>query len=209
MRTPKPGVVDIHGKQYQTVQLRIHQFRLAHPISEGWSLLTELVECSEKQVICRATIVDPQGKTVASGLAHEIWTASKINKTSCVENCETSAWGRCLANAGLGGEEFPVVSADEMQVAMEQQAKKPKSTIRDHVYGCKEEDQLYEMLCKWEEKKPVGPDTINHWVVVISSVEEKLASRHWAPTPELSRFCELVRKNADAIADEEAQNEAT
>ena len=197
------GVVRIGQKDYQTVQLRIHQFRMAHPISEGWSLLTELVECSEAQVICRAIIVDPAGKTVASGLAHEIWSASKINKTSCVENCETSAWGRCLANAGLGGEEFPVASADEMQVALAKQAAKPKSTIKDKVFGCPNPGALYEMLCTWDEARPVGPDTISHWVDVVDRVDELMQLKTWESV-EISRFCDLVHKAAGEVKDVKA-----
>ena len=50
-------------------------------------------------------------------MAEEIKGSTFINKTSYVENCETSAWGRALANFGIGLE-TAVASADEIQNAI-------------------------------------------------------------------------------------------
>ena len=47
-------------------------------------------------------------------------SGSFINKTSYVENCETSAWGRALANFGIGLG-TSVASADEVANAIENQ----------------------------------------------------------------------------------------
>jgi len=43
-----------------------------------------------------------KGKILAQGIAQEEKASSYINKSSYVENCETSAWGRALGNFGIG-----------------------------------------------------------------------------------------------------------
>jgi N-acetylglucosamine kinase-like BadF-type ATPase len=52
----------------------------------------------------------------ATGLAHEVRDSTNINKTSHVENCETSAIGRALAALGLAGTEY--ASGDEVSNAI-------------------------------------------------------------------------------------------
>jgi hypothetical protein len=69
----------------------------------------------------KAEIIDKDGRTIATGYAEEHRTASQINRTSALENCETSAIGRALANFGLGGGEY--ASADEVANAINQQEK--------------------------------------------------------------------------------------
>lgn len=112
------GVVVIGGKAYKTVAKRIEKFREQHTLVDGWSISTELLDISSDQVVVRATIMNPGGVVVATGHAQETWQ-SQINRTSAVENCETSAIGRALAAAGFGGSEF--ASADELARAVEQQ----------------------------------------------------------------------------------------
>lgn len=103
------GTVLIHGKAYQTVAYRVSQFREKHP---GFSLLTESLQRDEACVVMKATILDETGRVIATGHAEEYRSSSQINKTSALENAETSAIGRCLAAFGLGGTEF--ASADEV-----------------------------------------------------------------------------------------------
>lgn len=50
----------------------------------------------------RALAKNAEGRIMGVGFAQEDRTSSMINKTSYVENCETSAWGRCMANLGIG-----------------------------------------------------------------------------------------------------------
>ena len=113
------GIVDIHGKKYKTVVLRVNEFRESCPIQSGWGIVTGLVFHDETKVVVRASIIDPEGRVVGSGLAEEFRAASKINKTSAMENAETSAIGRSLSAIGLGGEEY--ASADEVLRAINQQ----------------------------------------------------------------------------------------
>jgi hypothetical protein len=109
------GTVKIHGKEYKTVALRIQEFREKHP---DFTIQTELVEANDTLVVMKATIsMGPQ--VIATGYAEEVRTASKINRTSALENAETSAVGRALAFFGLGGSE--IASADEVANAINQQ----------------------------------------------------------------------------------------
>jgi hypothetical protein len=65
------------------------------------------------------SIIDDQGKVVGTGLAEEYRDESMINKTSAVENCETSAIGRALMAAGFGSGEY--CSAEELLAALSRQ----------------------------------------------------------------------------------------
>ena len=109
------GTVKIHGKEYKTVALRIQEFREKHP---DFTIQTELVEANDTLVVMKATI-SAGGMVIATGYAEEVRTASKINRTSALENAETSAVGRALAFFGLGGSE--IASADEVANAISQQ----------------------------------------------------------------------------------------
>ena len=111
------GVVNIHGKEYKTVAKRVDEFRKEH--KTDLAIITSLVDRDEDTVVMKAEIIDKEGRTIATGYAEEHRAASQINKTSALENCETSAIGRALANFGLGGGEY--ASADEVANAIQQQ----------------------------------------------------------------------------------------
>lgn len=119
MATKDTGVVNIHGKEYKTVAKRVDEFRSAH--KTDLSIITSLVDRDENTVVMKAEILDKDGRVIATGYAEEHRTASQINRTSALENCETSAIGRALANFGLGGGEY--ASADEVANAINQQEK--------------------------------------------------------------------------------------
>ena len=112
----KPGVVNIRGREYETVALRVSKFREKHP---AWALETEILQRDAEVVVMRAAIKDETGRVLATGHAEEYRAASQINETSATENCETSAIGRALAALGLGGTEF--ATADEVANAISQQ----------------------------------------------------------------------------------------
>lgn len=119
MATKDTGVVNIHGKEYKTVAKRVDEFRQDN--GKDLSIITSLVDRDENAVVMKAEILDKDGRVIATGYAEEYRTASQINKTSALENCETSAIGRALANFGLGGGEY--ASADEVANAINQQEK--------------------------------------------------------------------------------------
>lgn len=132
------GIVNIRGKEYQTVALRVQKFREEHP---EWELSTEIIEANDKFVIMQARIYNYDGKCIATGHAEEFRAASQINSTSALENAETSAIGRALAAAGWGGTEF--ASANEVQNAIHQQNKKVDPTnFVDQIRGAKNVEEL-------------------------------------------------------------------
>lgn len=117
MNAPSTGIINIRGKEYQTVALRVQLFRETNPLL---TLATEVVHRDAECVVMKATIADETGRTLATGHAEENRAASQINRTSALENAETSAIGRALAAFGFGGTEF--ATANEVQNAIHQQA---------------------------------------------------------------------------------------
>ena len=111
------GVVNIHGKEYKTVAKRVDEFRKEN--GTKLAIVTSIVDLNENTVVMKAEILDENRNAIATGFAEEHRTASQINRTSALENCETSAIGRALANFGLGGGEY--ASADEVANAIQQQ----------------------------------------------------------------------------------------
>jgi len=70
--------------------------------NKDYCLRTKVLEKTADSVLIKATIYDKDNRAIATGVAEELKDATRINKTSYVENCETSAWGRALANFGIG-----------------------------------------------------------------------------------------------------------
>jgi hypothetical protein len=110
------NAIKIQGRDYIPVNERIIEFRKLFP---EWSMITEILPSSDGTIRFKASIVDDKGIVRATGHAEEKEGSSFINKTSYVENCETSAWGRCLANWGIGVENA-CASADEIANAIVQ-----------------------------------------------------------------------------------------
>lgn len=113
---------NIKGKPYVMVNERLKEFR-SNPAFSNWSLESEVVKLDENGCVIKAIIKDDDGVIKATGLAQEDKASSMINKTSYVENCETSAWGRALGNLGIGIDES-VASADEVTMAIKKQETK-------------------------------------------------------------------------------------
>jgi hypothetical protein len=79
---------------YETVEQRIDKFYQKHPDGR---ILTEIHSFDEKTAVVKALVYT--GDTlVATGFAYEVSGTSPVNKTSYLENCESSAIGRALAN---------------------------------------------------------------------------------------------------------------
>jgi len=117
--------INIKGKQYVEVNERLRYFRVNF---KDWSLESEVVEKTNTSITIKAIIKDQEGRTRATGLAEEVKGSTFINKTSYVENCETSAWGRALGNLGIGIE-TSVASYEEVANAIKQQDQKTKKTL--------------------------------------------------------------------------------
>ena len=108
--------IDIKGKDYNTVNQRILAFRELFP--EG-SIQTEIISHENGVVLMKATVFDGVGRILAIGHASEEKELSFINKTSYIENCETSAVGRALGFIGIGATEA-IASVEEMKKAEEE-----------------------------------------------------------------------------------------
>ncbi len=116
MKTNGNGTVEIHGKVYETVALRVKKLRENPPLPPPYTIKTTIERLDEDMCVMRAEILAIDGRLIANGHAQEFRQSSQINKTSYVENCETSAIGRALASFGLGGTEF--ATADEVAHAI-------------------------------------------------------------------------------------------
>ena len=123
MSNYKFKTTNIRGKQYVEVNERIKFFRQEEQY-KNWGINTEFPMLTDAECLCRASITDPNGIVVAVGHAHESKTASNINKTSYVENCETSAVGRALAMLGIGID-TSIASANEVSDAIAKQDAAP------------------------------------------------------------------------------------
>lgn len=106
--------IDIRGKKYVEVKERVKYFRQA-PEYKGWALITEILKQDDKQITMRSIVQDNENRVISTGHAQEKYSekANEVNFSSALENCETSANGRALANLGIGID-AAIASADEM-----------------------------------------------------------------------------------------------
>ena len=149
---------DIRGKQYAEVNQRIKAFRMLCP---NGSISTEILSDKDGVVIMKASVMDEDGKLLGTGTAYEKEGSSNINKTSYIENCETSAVGRALAMCGIGID-TSVASFEEVEGAISQQESKSnnnsgfpnrKKLIEFAESHYKEGEQATITLCKnWNVK---------------------------------------------------------
>lgn len=107
---------NIKGKEYVEVNERIKYFRESGEY-KGWSLTSEVYHLDADSCVIKASVLNDKGEIVATGFAQEDKSSSYINKTSYVENCETSAWGRALANLGIGID-TSIASSNEVAMAI-------------------------------------------------------------------------------------------
>lgn len=113
--------VDIKGKPYIEVNERIKYFRENF---KEWTLESEIISLDNGVCVIKAIIKNPEGIIKATGHAYEKENSTFINKTSYIENCETSAWGRALGNLGIGID-TSIASAEEVLNASLNQKEEP------------------------------------------------------------------------------------
>lgn len=115
------STIDVKGKNYAEVNQRIKAFRMLYPAG---TIETEILSVENGVCIMKATIKDDNDHILGIGHAYEKENSTFINKTSYIENCETSAVGRALAMCGIGID-TSVASYEEVANAIENQ--KPKN----------------------------------------------------------------------------------
>lgn len=143
------AMVDIKGKEYATVNQRVKAFRMVYPTG---SIETEIVSLAEGVIVVKAVVKDGEGKALATGHAREKESSSYINKTSFVENGETSAIGRALGFCGFGID-TSIASYEEVGNAMVNQNKATfdqLAIIKAAIKGSGYPEHLF--LKKWRDK---------------------------------------------------------
>ena len=108
---------NIKGKEYAEVNQRIKAFRMLYP--DG-CIKTVLISNVNGICVFKAEVYSDKGEMLATGWAYEKENSTYINRTSYIENCETSAVGRALGMCGLGID-TSVASAEEVQNAQANQ----------------------------------------------------------------------------------------
>ncbi len=128
----QPAITMRGGKKYTTVATRMEVFRRHFP---EYGLETILLHVDDKWVRVRAWITREDGTRVAAtGHAEEWRGGSQVNRTSALENAETSAIGRALSAFGLHGGEY--ASADEVVSALDASKALPtKTAIKPQVHA--------------------------------------------------------------------------
>lgn len=170
--------IDIKDKNYTQVVQRIKGFRMLYP--EG-TISTEMLFNDGKMCIFKAT-VSIGGLVLGTGTAYEQEGSSLINKTSYIENCETSAVGRALAMCGIGidtslasYEEVanaennqPKLSKEEMMEEVELRAK-----VLKYINKIKMSKENVEKLCKAYKVASISEMTAGNCKDYLKKLEEK------------------------------------
>lgn len=146
------------SKDYSEVNQRIKAFRMVYP--EGF-ILPQMVSNADGMCIFNVAVGyydQSRNKVVlATGTAYEREGSSQVNRTSYIENCETSAVGRALGMAGFGID-TSIAGAEEMQNALNQQAQaaqaEPQHISPPQVKeppGIKSKSEQYDILSESEQ----------------------------------------------------------
>ena len=130
-------------EDYETVEERLVKFWKDHPDGR---IDTTLVEHTLQRFIVKAAIyrTEVDGQAWTTGYAEETVSTRGVNSTSALENCETSAIGRALANAGYvtkgkrpSREEMAKVKAAEPKGFTEKLADKIIMPVEDDAWTIK------------------------------------------------------------------------
>ncbi len=134
-------------EDYETVEERLVKFWKDHPDGQ---IHTKVLEHTTARFIVEASIyrTEADSRPWTTGLAEETVQGRGVNATSALENCETSAIGRALANAGYATkgkrasrEEMSKVKAKvEVQSIVQETKAKMANTASEYVPVPKEDD---------------------------------------------------------------------
>lgn len=143
--------VKIKGRSYTEVNQRLKAFRSVFPTG---SIQTQILQNSDGVCIIQAFVrvkINGEDILLGTGIACEKESASIINETSFIENCETSAVGRALGMCGFGID-TSIASADEITTAIRKKGAKAPSKTEDKPADTDQRFRIkFLKLCK-EEK---------------------------------------------------------
>jgi len=154
---------------YETVEERLIKFWKEH---EQGRIITTLLSSSSSQFIVRAELYKDGSELIwATGLAEETVQGRGVNSTSALEDCETSAIGRALANAGYATkgkrasrEEMTKVKAknDNSELIAETKARLAE-TAKEYVPIAKEDDP-------WTIRDAQPASTVDEAVAMVKDI---------------------------------------
>jgi hypothetical protein len=155
---------------YETVEERLVKFWKDYPDGR---IETEIIEFSASRFIVHARIfrTEADARYWTSGLAEETVQGRGVNSTSALENCETSAIGRALANAGYATkgkrasrEEMSKVAAKATaQDAIATAKAKMAQTATEYVPVAKEDDP-------WTIREAAPATTVDEAVAIVKDI---------------------------------------
>ncbi len=162
----------IGTKGYAQVNERIKAFRKVYPTG---SIETEIEDIKDDYVRIRTNVYDENERLLAVGRASETNKGNnKINLTSMIENCETSAVGRALGFAGFGVD-TAIASAEDIE-------RNKEKTRQFEIYKdmfIRDEDAKYIV-------KVVIGDLMRKMGVVKESLAINVENQLWASLEELN-----------------------
>lgn len=124
------STIDIKGKNYALVNQRVKAFRYVFPRGRLETKIISLEgDLGKRHCLMRCEVYDDLGNLLSVGYAEEKEDSSFINKTSFIENCETSCVGRALGMAGFGID-VSIASAEEVSNAIANQDEKKPTTLK-------------------------------------------------------------------------------
>lgn len=165
------ATTNIKGKEYAEVNQRIKAFRMVYP---GGCIKTELISNADGVCVFKAEVYDGEN-LIGTGHAYERESSSFINKTSYIENCETSAVGRALGMCGFGID-TSVCSAEELNNAIiNQEASKPitKSQVKILVSLAEKKESDLSDICDYFKVGRLEELTVEEYAKCIRMLEAK------------------------------------
>lgn len=141
--------IDIKGKDYVPVHERVRIFRTDKQF-EGFRLVVSRVEVNTDFAFFEAQVLNNLGVLVANGHAMEWRSEGYINKTSYIENAETSAIGRALGSLGIGID-TAFSTADELLLALDAQENKKGEPKRSQGPDKADIDEISELMGRLTE----------------------------------------------------------
>ena len=157
-------------EDYETVEERLAKFWKDHPDGQ---IHTEVLEHANSRFIVKASIyrTEADARPWTTGVAEETIQGRGVNATSALENCETSAIGRALANAGYATkgkrasreEMNKVATVKKTEAIIDETKAKMLQTSGEYIPVVKEEDP-------WTIKPATMPPTMGEAVATVKEI---------------------------------------